>query len=256
MFAESQNSFFFFIRTFAEVVFDVIGVVDNVEEKPSSKNVVFDLKDLSYWRESRETPYPAIILTQAKIKVVSDVIGVVDNVEEKPSSKNVVFDLKDLSYWRESRETPYPAIILTQAKIKVVSGFIDGEEDPMCFPEDLDVLLGCTLAFKVKPQGNNRPASVMRVSTDREIIGHISSILGQTQVIKIVEAKENCSNELQLHKEKSIAIEVGKRMICIHTHTGSSFAMELAECGDNATCDLSYNVTLHNIYIPSYSHSC
>ncbi|QCE05385.1 Nucleic acid-binding [Vigna unguiculata] len=95
------------------------------------------------------------------------VIGVVDNVEEKPSSKNVVFDLKDLSgasicctlwdsyclrmvsYWRESRETPYPAIILTQAKIK------DGEEDPKCFPEDLDVLLGCTLAFKVKPQGNN-----------------------------------------------------------------------------------------------------
>ncbi|QCD82701.1 uncharacterized protein LOC114174924 [Vigna unguiculata] len=96
----------------------------------------------------------------------------------------------------------------------------DGEEDPKCFPKDLDVLLGCTLAFKVKPQGNNRPASVMRVSTDREIIGHISSILGQTQ-----------------------AIEVGKRMSAsesdVHTHTGSSLAMELAECGDNAACDLS-----------------
>ncbi|QCD86168.1 hypothetical protein DEO72_LG3g689 [Vigna unguiculata] len=52
----------------------VIGVVDNVEEKPSSKNVVFDLKDLSYWRESRETPYPAIILTQAKIKAASGFI--------------------------------------------------------------------------------------------------------------------------------------------------------------------------------------
>ncbi|QCE11364.1 Nucleic acid-binding [Vigna unguiculata] len=136
------------------------------------------------------------------------VIGVVDNVEEKPSSKNVVFDLKDLSgasicctlwdsycmrlvsYWRESRETPYPAIILTQAKIKATSGFIvfrnDGEEDPKCFPEDLDVLLGCTLAFKVKPQGNNRPASVMRVSTDREIIGYISSILGQIQVVILI----------------------------------------------------------------------
>ncbi|QCD87689.1 hypothetical protein DEO72_LG3g2229 [Vigna unguiculata] len=98
----------------------------------------------------------------------------------------------------------------------------DGEEDPKCFPEDLDVLLGCTLAFKVKPQGNNRPASVMRVSTDCEIIGHISSILGQTQ-----------------------AIEVGKRMSAsesdVHTHTGSSLAMELAECGDNATCNLSAN---------------
>jgi len=56
----------------------------------------------------------------------------------------------------------------------------------MCFPEDLDVLLGCTLAFKVKLQGNNRPASVMRVSTDREIIGHISSILRQTQVVILI----------------------------------------------------------------------
>ncbi|XP_027915952.1 uncharacterized protein LOC114175379 [Vigna unguiculata] len=55
----------------AYLLVDVIGVVDNVEEKPSSKNIVFDLKDLSYWRESRETPYLAIILTQAKIKVAS-----------------------------------------------------------------------------------------------------------------------------------------------------------------------------------------
>ncbi|QCE05384.1 hypothetical protein DEO72_LG9g387 [Vigna unguiculata] len=60
----------------------------------------------------------------------------------------------------------------------------------------------------------------MRVSTDREIIGHISSLLGQTEVVmEIVEAKENCSDELEVRKDKSIA-------------------MELAECGDNAACDL------------------
>ena len=29
---------------------------------------------VSYWRESRETPYPAIILTKAKIKVASGFI--------------------------------------------------------------------------------------------------------------------------------------------------------------------------------------
>ena len=63
---------------------------------------------------------------------------------------------------------------------------MDGEEDPKCFPQDLDVLLGCTLAFKVKPQGNNRPASGMRVSTDREIISHISSLLGQTEVVILI----------------------------------------------------------------------
>jgi len=33
---------------FSFFVLDVIGVVDNVEEKPSAKNVVFDLKDLRY----------------------------------------------------------------------------------------------------------------------------------------------------------------------------------------------------------------
>ncbi|QCD84292.1 hypothetical protein DEO72_LG2g4644 [Vigna unguiculata] len=95
----------------------------------------------------------------------------------------------------------------------------------------------------VKPQGNNRPASVMRVSTDREIIGHISSLLGQTEVMEIVEAKENFSDQSELRKDKSIAIEVGKRTSAsesdVHTHTGSSLALELAECGDNAACDLS-----------------
>ncbi|QCE03699.1 hypothetical protein DEO72_LG8g1724 [Vigna unguiculata] len=160
------------------------------------------------------------------------VIGVVDNVEEKPSSKNVVFDLKDLS------GASICCILWDSYYLR-----LDGEEDPKCFPQDLDVLLGCTLAFKVKPQGNNRPASVMRVSTDREIIGHISSLLGQTEVMEIVEAKENCSDELELRKDKSIAIEVGKRTSAsesdVHTHTGSSLAMELAECGDNAACDLS-----------------
>ncbi|QCD97345.1 hypothetical protein DEO72_LG6g2056 [Vigna unguiculata] len=39
------------------------------------------------------------------------------------------------------------------------------------------------------------------------------------------------------------AIEVGKRTSAsesdVHTHSGSSLAMELAECGDNAACDLS-----------------
>ena len=31
----------------------------------------------------------------------------------------------------------------------------DGEDDPKCFPEDLDVILGCTWAFKVKLQEKN-----------------------------------------------------------------------------------------------------
>ncbi|QCD92697.1 Nucleic acid-binding [Vigna unguiculata] len=71
---------------------DVIGVLDNVEEKAHSKNVVFDLKDLSgvilcctlwdsycekllsYWRTRSQTSNPTIILTQAKIKGASDML--------------------------------------------------------------------------------------------------------------------------------------------------------------------------------------
>ncbi|XP_027938453.1 replication protein A 70 kDa DNA-binding subunit E-like [Vigna unguiculata] len=361
----------------ADLLVDVIGVVDNVEEKPSYKNVVFDLKDLSgasicctlwdsyclrlvsYWRESRDTAYPAIILTQAKIKAASgpwpvslsncwngSKLFMGDDISEliefrKEFSKTTAHEIfEEGSQYSGSSQIShvdrfmYKTVVKSVSQIltvieeiscvtvahtlkfnlgnhgwsylvcnlcakrtyevgsfkclncdgyneypkmrykleiqvtdgKKVANFMlwdqdcinliglsagdlrkkmikDGEEDPKCFPQDLDVLLGCTLAFKVKPQGNNRPASVMRVSTDREIIGHISSLLGQTEVMEIVEAKENCSDQSELRKGKSIAIEVGKRRSAsesdVHTHTGSSLALELAECGDNAACDLS-----------------
>ncbi|QCD87082.1 hypothetical protein DEO72_LG3g1613 [Vigna unguiculata] len=51
----------------------------------------------------------------------------------------------------------------------------DGEDDPKCFPEDLDALLGCTLAFKVRVQPSNRSSSVMKASTNPETIASIRS---------------------------------------------------------------------------------
>ncbi|QCD93263.1 hypothetical protein DEO72_LG5g1335 [Vigna unguiculata] len=53
----------------------------------------------------------------------------------------------------------------------------DGEDDPKCFPEDLDVMLGCTLAFKVRVQPKNRSSSVMKASNNLETIAFIRSKL-------------------------------------------------------------------------------
>ncbi|QCD83858.1 hypothetical protein DEO72_LG2g4206 [Vigna unguiculata] len=39
-----------------------------------------------------------------------------------------------------------------------------GEDDPKCFPDELDVMLGCTLAFKLRTQPRNKCASVIKVS--------------------------------------------------------------------------------------------
>jgi len=55
--------------------------------------------------------------------------------------------------------------------------FKDGEDNPKCFPKDLDVLLGCTLAFKVRVQPNNKSSSVMKASNNLETITSIRSKL-------------------------------------------------------------------------------
>ncbi|QCD82968.1 Nucleic acid-binding [Vigna unguiculata] len=97
-----------------------------------------------------------------------DVIGVVENVEEKAHSKNVVFDLKDLRYKLEIQVTDGKKVAnfmlwdqdcmnligvsAADLRKKMIK---HGEDDPKCFPEDLDVILGCTWAFKVKLQGKN-----------------------------------------------------------------------------------------------------
>ena len=60
--------------------------------------------------------------------------------------------------------------------------FQDGEDDPKCFPEDLDALLGCTLAFKVRVQPSNRSSSVMKASTNSETIASIRSKLDPKMV--------------------------------------------------------------------------
>ncbi|XP_027932882.1 replication protein A 70 kDa DNA-binding subunit C-like [Vigna unguiculata] len=52
-----------------------------------------------------------------------------------------------------------------------------GEDDPKCFPDELDVMLGCTLAFKLRTQPRNKFASVIKVSDLPEIINYIKKLI-------------------------------------------------------------------------------
>ncbi|QCE06884.1 hypothetical protein DEO72_LG9g1898 [Vigna unguiculata] len=54
--------------------------------------------------------------------------------------------------------------------------------DPKCFPDDLDVMLGCTLAFKVRTQPRNRCVFVIKVSDLLEIINYIKKLIQPVQI--------------------------------------------------------------------------
>ncbi|XP_027922729.1 uncharacterized protein LOC114180624 [Vigna unguiculata] len=51
-------------------------------------------------------------------------------------------------------------------------------------------------AFKVKLQEKNRPASIMRVSTDVEIIDHVKALLGQEKASQVGECMVSCPSDM------------------------------------------------------------
>jgi len=57
------------------------------------------------------------------------------------------------------------------------------EDDPKCFPDDLDAMLGCTISFKVWTQPRNRCASVIKVFGVPEIINYVKRLIQPVKVI-------------------------------------------------------------------------
>ncbi|XP_027905891.1 replication protein A 70 kDa DNA-binding subunit C-like [Vigna unguiculata] len=317
----------------SDLLVDVIGMLDNVEEKGHSKNVVFDLKDLSgaiicctlwdsycekllsYWRTCSQTSNVAIILTQAKIKPasgpwpvsltsgsetfeegsqysgssqishvdrfmyktvvksVSKIIIVLEEISCVTVARTLKFNLgndgwnylvcnvctkrthevgsfKCLSCdaFNDSPRIRYKLEIQVTDGKKVANFMLwdqdcmnligvsaadlrkkminHGEDDPKCFPEDLDVILGCTWAFKVKLQGKNRPASVMRVSTDVEIIDHVKALLGQEEASFVGECVVSCPSDILPDTSNSSAMVIGKcsnaSLLDVPTSSGTS----------------------------------
>ncbi|XP_027935594.1 uncharacterized protein LOC114190767 [Vigna unguiculata] len=86
---------------------------------------------------------------------------------------------------------------------------VDGEDDPKCFPEDLDALLGCTLAFKVRVQPSNRSSSVMKASTNPETIASIRSKL-DPKMIKDNSAEGTSDSSHEANSKEGPEIEEDK----------------------------------------------
>ncbi|QCD81888.1 hypothetical protein DEO72_LG2g2218 [Vigna unguiculata] len=86
----------------------------------------------------------------------------------------------------------------------------DGEDDLKCFPEDLDVMLGCTLAFKVRVQPKNRSSSVMKASNNLETIAFIRSKL-ESKMIKDSSAEDTCDSNTEENSKGRDQIQEGKQ---------------------------------------------
>ncbi|QCE03752.1 hypothetical protein DEO72_LG8g1778 [Vigna unguiculata] len=61
--------------------------------------------------------------------------------------------------------------------IKSVETLLASEDDPKCFPDDLDVMLGCAFAFKVRTQPRTRCASVIKMTDVPNIVNHVKSLI-------------------------------------------------------------------------------
>ncbi|QCD99149.1 hypothetical protein DEO72_LG7g430 [Vigna unguiculata] len=123
---------------------------------------------------------------------------------------------KFMSNWRGEPDSYLLVVLLTQAKIKPCSALElmnkmieDGEDDPKCFPEDLDALLGCTLAFKVRVQPSNRSSSVMKASTNPETIASIRSKL-DPKMIKDSSDEGTCDSSTEANSKGGPEIEEDK----------------------------------------------
>ncbi|QCD97274.1 hypothetical protein DEO72_LG6g1984 [Vigna unguiculata] len=138
-----------------------LDLIKHIDDKKETLKLAVRVKDLWFVQNRDNSRHMELILLDQK-------------------SKNIVFHIRDMSSavigctlwdsyyfkfmsnWRGEPDSYLLVVLLTQAKIKPCSALelmnkmieVDGEDDPKCFPEDLDALLGCTLAFKLTLSGS------------------------------------------------------------------------------------------------------
>ena len=61
-----------------------------------------------------------------------------------------------------------------------------GDKSINVFPDPLDNLMGCTLAFKIKVQPKYRNSSVKKISDDPELMQPIMDLLPDVEVLSIL----------------------------------------------------------------------
>ncbi|XP_027934096.1 uncharacterized protein LOC114189664 [Vigna unguiculata] len=105
-----------------------------------------------------------------------------------------------------------------------------GEDDPLCFPDALDVMLGCTFAFKVRTQPRTKCASVIKVSNVSEIVAHVKSLIPPLQ---IGDGTDKCSMDLVSESSSVMVSELRGKAICNLAADTDTDIMSLSATGDN-----------------------
>ncbi|QCE04199.1 hypothetical protein DEO72_LG8g2232 [Vigna unguiculata] len=190
-----------------------LDLIKDIDDKKETLKLAVRVKDLWFVQNRDNSRHMELILLDQK-------------------SKNVVFHIRDMSSavigctlwdsyyfkfmsnWRGEPDSYLLVVLLTQAKIKPCSALelmnkmieVDGEDDPKCFPEDLDALLGCTLAFKVRVQPSNRSSFVMKASSNPETIASIRSKL-DPKMIKDNSGEGTCDSSPEENSKDGPEIE-------------------------------------------------
>ncbi|QCE06424.1 hypothetical protein DEO72_LG9g1436 [Vigna unguiculata] len=131
-------------------------------------------KFLERYNDNPNSDKLVIILTQAKVKAATGTYAVILLwYKLQLQVCDDAFNYANFVVWdQECRNIiDISAEELQMKMIKV------GEDDPKCFPDELDVMLGCTLAFKLRTQPRNKCASVIKVSDLPEIINYIKKLI-------------------------------------------------------------------------------
>ncbi|XP_027915992.1 uncharacterized protein LOC114175433 [Vigna unguiculata] len=105
-----------------------------------------------------------------------------------------------------------------------------GEDDSLCFPDALDVMLGCTFAFKVRTQPRTKCASVIKVSNVSEIVAHVKSLIPPLQ---IGDSTDKCSMDLVSESSSVMISELRGKSICNLAADTDTNIMSLSATGDN-----------------------
>ncbi|QCD82298.1 hypothetical protein DEO72_LG2g2633 [Vigna unguiculata] len=107
---------------------------------------------------------------------------------------------------------------------------VAGEDDSLCFPDALDVMLGCTFAFKVRTQPRTKCASVIKVSNVSEIVAHVKSLIPPLQ---IGDSTDKCSMDLVSESSSVMISELRGKSICNLAADTDTNIMSLSATGDN-----------------------
>ncbi|QCE14988.1 hypothetical protein DEO72_LG11g1996 [Vigna unguiculata] len=166
-----------------------LDMIKDIDDKKETLKLAVRVKDLWFVQNQDNNRHMKLILLDQKILLEWLIIYKLElQVTDGDNYTNFVMWDQDCNNLID--------VSVVELMNKMIEVVLDGEDDPKCFLEDLYVLLGCTLAFKVRVQLNNRFSSVMKASTNPETIASIRSKL-DTKMIKDSSGEGKCDSSTE-----------------------------------------------------------